>query len=90
MEINFNLLFNLFRLKKAREEEEGGGGPTSRAAVRQELQRRLGTMAVVASQVGGSRPLTFCHFSNDSQMLVTASWYVEFCLILKLYAYSIN
>lgn len=61
------------RLKRAHEEETSVKA-TARAAVRQELQRRLGSTAVVASQVGGARPLTYCSFSSDSQMLATASW----------------
>lgn len=27
------------------------------------------------SQIGDDRPISFCHFSPDSKMLATASWY---------------
>ncbi|KAI8427198.1 hypothetical protein MSG28_014801 [Choristoneura fumiferana] len=60
------------RLSKAREELKLAG--SVRAASKQESQRKASAMAIYCSQIGDTRPICFCRFSGDSQMLVTASW----------------
>ncbi|XP_047518708.1 U4/U6 small nuclear ribonucleoprotein Prp4 [Pieris napi] len=60
------------RLMKAREELKLSG--SIRAAAKQESQRRASAMTIYCSQIGDARPISFCRFSNDSQMLITSSW----------------
>ncbi|KAG7298486.1 hypothetical protein JYU34_018116 [Plutella xylostella] len=60
------------RLKKAREELQQPG--SARAAARQEAQRRAAAMGIYCSQIGDTRPISFCRFSDDSKMLITSSW----------------
>lgn len=40
----------------------------------QELQKKLQQLTIHSSQVGDTRPVSFCQFSPNSQMLATASW----------------
>ncbi|TWW66540.1 U4/U6 small nuclear ribonucleoprotein Prp4 isoform X1 [Takifugu flavidus] len=40
----------------------------------QELHKSLRNLNNFCSQIGDSRPISFCHFSPDSKMLATASW----------------
>ncbi|CAG5030269.1 unnamed protein product [Parnassius apollo] len=60
------------RLTKAREELKLPG--SIRAAAKQESQRKASAMSIYCSQIGDTRPISFCRFSNDSQMLITSSW----------------
>lgn len=62
------------RLDKARYELHQP--EASRTARRQELQKRLQSLSIYASQIGDTRPISFCQFSPDSKMLVTSSWQV--------------
>ncbi|XP_075221896.1 U4-U6 small nuclear riboprotein factor 60K [Lycorma delicatula] len=43
-------------------------------ARRQELQKHLTSLTIACSQIGDTRPLSYCNFSPDSKMLATASW----------------
>ncbi|KPJ18787.1 U4/U6 small nuclear ribonucleoprotein Prp4 [Papilio machaon] len=59
------------RLMKAREDLKLPG--SVRAAAKQESQRKASAMSIYCSQIGDSRPISFCRFSDDSQMLITSS-----------------
>ncbi|CAN8019984.1 U4/U6 small nuclear ribonucleoprotein Prp4 [Ixodes scapularis] len=43
-------------------------------AKRQELYKTLRSLNINCSQIGDTRPISFCEFSPNSQMLATASW----------------
>lgn len=60
------------RLEKAREERNLP--EATRTARRQELQKKLQAVSIFCSQIGDTRPISFCQFSPDSTMLATASW----------------
>ncbi|XP_053611900.1 U4/U6 small nuclear ribonucleoprotein Prp4 [Plodia interpunctella] len=60
------------RLTKAREELKLAG--SVRAAAKQESQRKASAMSIYCSQIGDTRPISFCRFSSDSKMLITSSW----------------
>ncbi|XP_041968755.1 U4/U6 small nuclear ribonucleoprotein Prp4 isoform X2 [Aricia agestis] len=60
------------RLAAAREELQLPG--SVRAAAKQESQRKASAMSIYCSQIGDTRPISFCRFSSDSQMLITSSW----------------
>lgn len=60
------------RLTKAREDLKLAG--SVRAAAKQESQRKASAISIFCSQIGDARPISFCRFSNDSKMLITASW----------------
>lgn len=60
------------RLNRAREELKLAG--SVRAAAKQESQRRVSAMSTYCSQIGDTRPISFCRFSGDSKMLITSSW----------------
>ncbi|CAH2062533.1 unnamed protein product, partial [Iphiclides podalirius] len=60
------------RLMRAREDLKLAG--SVRAAARQESQRRASAASIYCSQIGDTRPISFCRFSGDSQMLITSSW----------------
>lgn len=55
------------RIKQARPDPE-------KAAKMQELHRKLRGLNNFCSQIGDDRPLSYCQFSPDSNMLATASW----------------
>ncbi|GIX99459.1 hypothetical protein CEXT_720831 [Caerostris extrusa] len=60
------------RLQDARKEKEE---PDSlRHAKKQEQYKKLRSLNINCSQIGDTRPLSFCQFSPDSKMLATASW----------------
>lgn len=46
----------------------------TKTAKTQELQKRLQAMSIYSSQVGDTRPISFCQFSPNSKLLATASW----------------
>ncbi|XP_076314876.1 U4-U6 small nuclear riboprotein factor 60K [Tachypleus tridentatus] len=47
---------------------------SQKKALRQELYKKLRTLNINCSQIGDSRPISFCQFSPNSEMLVTSSW----------------
>ncbi|KAG8191113.1 hypothetical protein JTE90_010037 [Oedothorax gibbosus] len=60
------------RLAQAKKEKEE---PDSlKNAKKQEQYKKLRSLNINCSQVGDTRPLSFCQFSPDSKMLATASW----------------
>lgn len=60
------------RLDKARQDLEL---PTAtRTARRQELLKKLQALTIYCSQIGDTRPISFCQFSPNSEVLATASW----------------
>ena len=60
------------RLDKARQDLEL---PTAtRTARRQELLKKLQALTIYCSQIGDTRPISFCQFSPNSKVLATASW----------------
>ncbi|CAG2053033.1 unnamed protein product [Timema podura] len=60
------------RLEEARREQNQP--EATRTAHRQELQKNLQAMSIFCSQIGDTRPISYCQFSPDSKMLATASW----------------
>ncbi|XP_050676491.1 U4/U6 small nuclear ribonucleoprotein Prp4 [Leptidea sinapis] len=60
------------RLIEAREDLKQPG--SIRAAAKQEAQRKASAMSIYCSQIGDTRPISYCRFSSDSQMLITSSW----------------
>jgi U4/U6 small nuclear ribonucleoprotein PRP4 len=60
------------RLKKAREEKTIPSAQTN--ARTQDIYKKARTLSIEASQIGDSRPISWCQFSPNSKMLVTASW----------------
>lgn len=60
------------RLEAAREELRLP--EATRTARRQEVHKRLQAVSIFASQIGDTRPISYCQFSPNSQMLATASW----------------
>ncbi|KAJ0178231.1 hypothetical protein K1T71_006054 [Dendrolimus kikuchii] len=60
------------RLNKAREELKLAG--SVRAAAKQDSQRKASAISIYCSQIGDTRPISFCRFSGDSKMLITSSW----------------
>uniref|UniRef100_A0A8D9F9N0 U4/U6 small nuclear ribonucleoprotein Prp4 n=1 Tax=Cacopsylla melanoneura TaxID=428564 RepID=A0A8D9F9N0_9HEMI len=46
----------------------------TRTARNQELQKHLTSLSIYCSQVGDTRPISYCAFSPDSQHVATASW----------------
>jgi len=60
------------RLIKAREEMKMS--ESQKNARRQEIQRRMRNMNIYCSQIGDTRPLSYCEFSPNGKMLVTGSW----------------
>lgn len=60
------------RLEQARKERDIPDA--TRTARRQELQKKLQALSIYCSQIGDTRPISYCQFSPDSKMLATASW----------------
>ena len=54
--------------------EEAALTEATKMAKKQEIQRKLKTLEVEASQIADTRPISWCNFSPDSKMLVTGSW----------------
>lgn len=46
----------------------------TQTAKTQELQKKLHVLSIHSSQIGDTRPISFCQFSPNSEMLATASW----------------
>lgn len=47
---------------------------SQRNAKLQELHKKLRNLTIHCSQIGDSRPISFCQFSANSKMLATTSW----------------
>lgn len=47
---------------------------TSRTARRNEVHKKIQAVTIFASQIGDTRPISFCQFSPNSEYLATASW----------------
>ncbi len=60
------------RLNNAREELTLSGA--TRTARRQELLKKLQALTIYCSQIGDTRPISYCQFSPDSKLLATSSW----------------
>eukprot|EP00794_Sanderia_malayensis_P015756 gene15756-17345_t len=60
------------RLKNAR--INASKSESEKAAKQQELRKQTSAMVNFCSQIGDERPLSFCQFSPDGNMLATASW----------------
>ncbi|KAK9878963.1 hypothetical protein WA026_003782 [Henosepilachna vigintioctopunctata] len=49
--------------------------PTATKTARmQELQKRIQVLSIYSSQIGDTRPISYCQFSPNSKLLATASW----------------
>lgn len=68
--------FSLPRAKARvqRQQQEKLMPTTQKNARLQDLQKRVRSITNDCSQIGDSRPLSYCSFSPNSQMLATASW----------------
>lgn len=64
------------KLRLERAKEELAVDDTTRTARRQELLKKIHAMSIYCSQIGDTRPISYCEFSPNSEMLVTGSWYV--------------
>ena len=60
------------RLVRAREELELPAA--TRTARRQELLKKVQALTIQSSQIGDTRPISYCEFSPNSKILATASW----------------
>jgi len=60
------------RLNRLR--EESNLPENAQMAKKQEVQKRMKSLDVEASQIVDTRPVSCCQFSPDSKMLVTGSW----------------
>jgi len=60
------------RLEEAHKEQELP--EATRTARRQELQKKLQAVSIYCSQIGDTRPISYCQFSPDSKLLATSSW----------------
>ncbi|XP_008549411.1 U4/U6 small nuclear ribonucleoprotein Prp4 [Microplitis demolitor] len=60
------------RLQRARQDLALSGA--TRTAHQQELLRKLQSLSTYCSQVGDTRPISWCQFSPDSKILATSSW----------------
>lgn len=60
------------RLMAAREEAKLPEATVT--ARKQELQKFITSLTIYCSQIGDTRPLSYCNFSPDSSMLATSSW----------------
>lgn len=69
---NFSLPRACERLKLARIQQ--ARPDAEKAARTQELHKKLRALVNSCSQIGDDRPLSYCQFSPDSQMLATCSW----------------
>lgn len=65
------------RIARAKEKlkAQGPAGSDSQLhAKRQELYKTLRSLNINCSQIGDTRPISFCEFSPNSEILATASW----------------
>lgn len=47
---------------------------SQRTAKKQKLFQRLRGVTIAASQIGDDRPIAFCEFSPNEEIIATASW----------------
>ncbi|CAH0394833.1 unnamed protein product [Bemisia tabaci] len=68
--------FSLQRAKQRLEKARATvlNNETATTARKQELHKRLTSLSIYCSQIGDTRPITFCSFSPNSQLLATCSW----------------
>lgn len=82
------------RLKAA--QEEAGLPEATVTARKQELQKFITSLTIYCSQIGDTRPLSYCSFSPDSTMLATSSWSVSetsvlpYPPMLHMFLYSLH
>ncbi|XP_060865398.1 U4/U6 small nuclear ribonucleoprotein Prp4 [Metopolophium dirhodum] len=68
----YSLLRSNFRLEKLREE---ASIPESTLTARlQDLHKYTTSLSIYCSQIGDTRPISYCRFSPDSQFIATSSW----------------
>lgn len=60
------------RLQRARKDLDLPSA--TKTAKRQELIKKLHGLTIECSQIGDTRPISYCQFSPNSQILATASW----------------
>jgi len=60
------------RIEKARQDLKLSAA--TRTAKRQELLKKLQALSIYCSQIGDTRPISYCQFSPNSKILATASW----------------
>lgn len=60
------------RLEKARQDLKLAAA--TRTARRQELLKKLQALSIYCSQIGDTRPISYCQFSPNSKILATSSW----------------
>lgn len=64
----------LAKARIARLKSESELSEATRMARDQDVQRKVKTLDILASQISDTRPISWCHFSPDSKMLATGSW----------------
>merc|ERR1719232_2417268 len=69
---NFSIPKAKERLQKLKLEAEMP--EKTRMAAQQEVQKRVKQFDVMASQIADTRPVSYCQFSPQGEMLATASW----------------
>jgi len=70
--VNYSIPRAIDRLTKLRNDAEQS--EKVKMAQKQEIQKKMKGLDVEASQIVDTRPVSWCQFSPDSQMLVTGSW----------------
>ncbi|VVC39786.1 Hypothetical protein CINCED_3A000395 [Cinara cedri] len=69
---DYSLLRSHFRLEKLREE---ASIPESTLTARlQDLHKYTTSLSIYCSQIGDTRPISYCRFSPDSRFIATSSW----------------
>lgn len=71
---NYSLPRAKLRLEEAKRAAELS--TPSKTAKLQEIQKRLQNLSIYCSQIGDTRPISYCQFSPNSQLLATGSWFV--------------
>lgn len=70
--LEYSLLRSHFRLEKLREE---ASIPESTLTARlQDLHKYTTSLSIYCSQIGDTRPISYCRFSPNSQFIATSSW----------------
>ncbi|UYV70616.1 PRPF4 [Cordylochernes scorpioides] len=59
-------------------------------AKRQEIYKKLRTLTISLTQIGDTRPMSYCRFSPDSSMLATGSQYVPSCQTSPHHKYDVK
>ena len=73
---NFFLEYSLARAKKriADLKTEAELPEATRNAVRQDVHKTMHMMEIQSSQIGDTRPISYCSISPNGKILATASW----------------